>query len=202
VHSLKFSSIFGKPSQDGLSFFRAFLIFATLFIFGCVSTPLQNESLKYKSKSSIKSICESESYTGDPDYKQVSEKEYVNILPNGEEIYIQTEVQRCEAFFSEGGELECGIQKTVRLVWDKNTKAIGNVVFLDSGCSQPNDPSLRMEPWDQNDVRVKKDLVTVEHYWNYYSRGQKEEDECMLRIFKIDRKKMKLRELKERACRQ
>lgn len=145
-------------------------------------------------------ICESESYVDDSDYKPSLEKEYVNKLGNSEEIFLQTEVQQCEEYFNEGIGLECGIKKKVELIWTVGQKVIDTFVFLETDCQEPSSASLKMIPWDVSDVLVKNDLVKVQHFWNYYSRSEDEDQECKHKVIKLDRVQMKFQEQVEQKC--
>lgn len=189
-------------TKDGSSNLRAIkIVIMTPFLVSVCASPLIQKSPPESKFETLKtSVCESESYVGNTDYKQRSEKEYLNKLKNGEEVYLQTVVERCEARFIEEGDLECGLQKTIKLIWEKNNKLIDSFSFLDSGCEEPNSSSLRMEPWDQNNIIVKKDVVNVIHYWNYYSHSN-EDERCMSHSFRLDRRKMKFHDLGEKSCR-
>lgn len=167
-------------------------------LLSCGSPLIQKSQLGTKAEIYKASACESENYLGKSDYQQKSEREYLNKLKNGEAVYLQTEIKRCEEVFSENGGVECGVQKTIKLIWEKDKKSIDSFSFLDSGCEDPNSRSLNMEPWDQNDVVVKKDVVKVRHYWNFYSYKEEDDERCMIHIFKLDRRKMKLHDLGEK----
>jgi len=202
MNLLKINSITGRPSEDGLSFFRMLkpIIIAFSFLcFGCGSAQLQSPSSQ-KIETPKASVCDSENYKDNPDYNPVSEKQFVNKIKDGEQVYLQKDVQKCETTFSEEDGLECGLQLSLKLVWELNKKIVDSISFVESGCEDPNSPSLRIEPWAPNDVRVRKNTIKVEHYWNYYSRSANEDEECKFRVFKIDRNKQKLQELREEHC--
>lgn len=192
-----------NPSFIGFSDLKTIKIHLTIpFLLAACASPLGQKSPPEPKLESLKAtVCESEVYVGNSDYKQRSDKEYINKLKNGEQVYLQTEVKRCEEVFDEGADLECAIHKTIKLIWEKDEKPIDTFTFLDSGCEKPNSRSLNMEPWDQNGIAVRKDVVRVGHYWNYYSHSEEEDERCMSHVFKLDRGKMKLRDLGEKRCR-
>jgi hypothetical protein len=177
------------------------LTFALLILCACSSKGTKTPSVSTSKVETPKAnVCDSEPYKGNADYNEVSEKEYVNDLKNGDRVYLKNEVKKCEEYFDEGVGLECGIQRTVSLVWESNSKTVDSAGFLESGCEHPNSPFLKTEPWAPNDVKVKKDIATVEHYWNYYERNADEDEKCLLRRFNMDRSKKKLIELSEGKC--
>lgn len=192
-----------NPAKNGFSGLKPEKIFllTPILVLACSSSPIQTSSPTPKIETLKANVCETEGYADNPEYKQRSEKEYLNKLENGEEIYLETIVERCEEVFSEGGGIECGIQKTIKLVWQKDKKPIDSFSFLNSGCQEPNAQNLRMEPWDQNDVTVRNGIVKVRHYWNYYSHSEEEDERCMFHVFKLDRRKLKFHDLGEKSCR-
>lgn len=191
----------GNPAKNGFSNFKATKIFfiTPFLILACASPSIQKSPPEPKLETHKTSVCESQSYIANPDYIQRSEREYLNKLKNGEAVYLQTVVERCEEMFSEEGGVECGIHKTIKLIWEKDKKPIDSFSFLNSGCQEPNSQSLRMEPWDQNDVNIRKDIVKVRHYWNYYSHSEEEDERCMFHVFKLDRRKLKFHDLGEKV---
>lgn len=171
------------------------------FSIGCATSPYHSVTSDPPASPPKTRICETETYTDNPEYKEYSVKEFVNTLQGAEVVYLQTDVRKCEEMFSEESGAECGLQRVDKLVWEKDKKVIDSFYFLESGCQEPHSPSLKMEPWDQNDVRVHSDMVDVQHYWNYYSQDDEQESRCLVRRFMLDRLKMKFSELPEEDCR-
>lgn len=182
---------------------RRAAVFLALILFsgGCGSTGVKDSVAPVKTEMVTVRVCDAERYRDNSDFQESSEKTDVHKIKNDETVYLQDETKKCETVFDEDYGLECGVQRSLRLVWRSSSQIIDSFSFLDSGCENPGSHSLVAEPWAPDSIEIKDDLIKVRHSWNYYVRTKAEEkNQCLLRNLKIDRKKMKLTDLGWGKC--
>lgn len=182
---------------------RLVAVFGASIIFsgGCSSIGAKDSIRSVKTDAAKVRVCDAEKYQDNPDFQESSKKTDVHKIKNGETVYFHDETKKCETVFDEDYGLECGVQRSLRLVWHSRSQIVDSFSFLESGCEDPGSHNLDAEPWAPDSIRIKKDLVKVRHYWNYYVRTRAEEkNQCLLRIMKIDREKMKLVDLGWDKC--
>lgn len=180
------------------------VVASSFFLLSCGSfgtRPTKDAVRNSKVDASTVHVCDTEKYQNNPDYVKSSKKTDVHKLKNEETVYLHDETEKCETVFDEDSGPECGVQRSIRLIWKSGSQVIDSFSFLESGCEEPGSHSLSAEPWAPDSIQLKGDLVKVRHYWNYYVRTEAEEKyQCLLRILKIDRKKMKLVDVGWNKC--
>lgn len=189
---------FAAPNSSGrLAVFVASIVFSC----GCSSIPAKDSVHPSVEGASTIRVCDAEKYRDNPGFQESSKKSNVHKIKDEGSVYIQDDIKKCETVFDEDYGIECGVQRNLRLIWQSRSQVVDSFSFLDSGCEEPGSHILSAEPWAPDSIQIQNELVKVRHYWNYYVRTEAEEkNRCMVRILKIDRKKMKLVDLGWDKC--
>ncbi len=178
-----------------------FLLISCVLFSGCASKPSIDTEPATEAKPKARAdVCSDANYLDNPRFNEVSEKLYTTRVKRDEEVYLQFDVKRCASFSEDSEDGECGLNKTMVLVWEKNNQIVDKVVFHESSCVPVDSPYLKIEPWSPNDIIFRSGLIKVVHVWDYYERPDRNEDDKLCRVFKLDSKAKKFKEWHNEIC--